>query len=105
MNQALIFHPDQVFAVYPFKAPDSEMTSSHVLEMFDEGVVHSCSAQRTDDWQGLGRDLLGDNQSKAGSYFGDKAREDWAAFLDDPALREEACCAIVIGDMPPRPPL
>src|SRR5215470_16245521 len=83
---------DQVFAVCAFKAPDGEMTARDVLEMFDEDVIHRCSAQRADDRQGLSRKLLRHNQPKARSYFGDKAHKDWAAFLDDPALAEEACC-------------
>src|ERR1700745_2325295 len=91
MNQALVFRLDQVFAVCGLEAPDGEMTSGHVLEMFDEGVVHRGSAQRTDDRQGLGRELLRHNHSKAGSYLRDKAYQDWAALLDNTALREEAC--------------
>jgi hypothetical protein len=35
------------------------MASSHVLKMFDEGVVHGGASQRAHDWKGLRCHLLG----------------------------------------------
>ena len=40
LGYAIIFRPDDVFAIGSFEPPHGEMTSRHFLKMLDEGVVH-----------------------------------------------------------------
>src|SRR5215216_7430023 len=91
LSKALIFRPDNAFAVGAFEPANGKMTFSHVLEMLDERVVHRGTAERTDDRERLSGDLLRHHDAKAGRHLHDEANENWAAFLDEAALGDESC--------------
>ena len=53
-----------IFAVTPFQPSHGEMRSRNLLKVVDENKVDRCTAERADNWHGLRRKLLGDNDAK-----------------------------------------
>src|ERR1700681_3954583 len=91
LRKALIFGLHNVLAVDSFEPANCEMTSSHLLKMLDEGVVDGSATNRTDNRNRLRRDLLRYNHAKAGRHLRNEADQDRSPFLDNTALRDEAC--------------
>src|SRR5262249_40317545 len=88
LREALIRFPHRLLAIRALEAANGKVTSRHFLAMLDERVVHGGAAERTDERDGLSRELLRDYQSKAGC--GNKAHKNWAALLDNAALDDES---------------
>src|SRR3977135_2342722 len=89
-GEAFVLFAHKGFAVAALEPAHGEMTSSHVLKVLDERVVHGGAAECADDRKSLCRDLLRHHNAKAGRHLCDEANENWPALLDDPALRDEA---------------
>src|SRR5262249_50005206 len=90
LREALVCFSHGLLAIGALEAANGEVTSRHLLEMLDERVVHGSAAERTDEGDGLSRELLRDHQTETGCDLGDEAHENWAAFLDDAALDDES---------------
>src|SRR5206468_3733258 len=82
-SEALVLRLHHVLAVASFEPANAEMPARHVLEMLDEGIVHSGAPERAENRDGLRRSLLRHHRSEAGGDLGQKAHENRSAFLDN----------------------
>jgi hypothetical protein len=77
-------------AVAPFQPPDGKMLSRNLLKVINERIVHRRTAKRANNWHGLRRKLLGDNDAETGCDLRDYPHQHWAAFGQNAAINDEA---------------